>query len=284
MRGYDSTSYGDGFADVYDDWYSDVTDVEATVTRMLDLAGPGGRVLELGAGTGRLAIPMGSAGMSVVGIDSSRAMLAKLAERLDGLDVRAAHATDRPAGDSPLTAGGSVVALCGDMVDDLPDGPFDACLIAYNTIFNLLDANAQQRCFTEVAARLRPGGCFVVEAIVPDDEAPIGHDVSVRSMSVDRVVLSVSDHRPDEQRTSGQFVEFTESGGVRLRPWSIRWAPPAELDDMANDAGFHVERRDVDMAGAPFDDLADRHVTVYRLGPGGARQTPRSVGDDPSTT
>ena len=247
MHGYDSTSYGDGFADVYDDWYADVTDVDATVDRILDLAGPSGRVLELGVGTGRLAIPMAAAGLQVIGIDSSPAMLTKLDER------RGTH-------------GPVVTTVCGDMVDQLPDGPFDTCLVAYNTIFNLLDVDTQRRCFSEVASRLRPGGCFVVEAIVPDDEAPKGHDVSVRSMSVDRVVLSVSDHDPAEQRTSGQFVEFTESGGVRLRPWSIRWATPAELDEMAAAAGFHVERRDADMAGARFDDHADHHVTVYRLG------------------
>jgi SAM-dependent methyltransferase len=184
-------------------------------------------------------------------------MLAKLTERV----------TDTP---TDTSAGRTRVhAVCGDMVDDLPDGPFDACLVAYNTIFNLLDADAQRRCFSEVAARLRPGGRFVVEAIVPDDEAPTGQHISVRSMSVDRVVLSVSDHRPDEQRTSGQFVEFTESGGVRLRPWSIRWASPDELDEMAADAGLRVECRDADMAGAPFDDRADHHVTVYRLGTDG---------------
>ncbi|MGB3735823.1 MAG: class I SAM-dependent methyltransferase [Ilumatobacter sp.] len=253
MHGYDSTSYGDGFADVYDEWYADVTDVEATVARMLDVAGADGRILELGVGTGRLAIPMAQAGLRVVGIDSSEAMLAKLAERAQ-------------------PDGSGVEAVCGDMVDELPDGPFDACLVAYNTIFNLLDVDAQRRCFSEVAARLRPDGCFVVEAIVPDDEAPSGQNVSVRSMSIDRVVLSVSDHHPAEQRTSGQFVEFTESGGVRLRPWSIRWAAPEELDDMAADAGFRVERRDADMAGAPFDDQADHHVTVYRLGPADHRR------------
>ncbi|MFK7916697.1 MAG: class I SAM-dependent methyltransferase [Ilumatobacter sp.] len=244
MRGYDSTSYGDGFADVYDEWYAEVTDVEATVERMVGLAGPGGSVLELGVGTGRLAIPMSTAGLRVVGIDSSDAMLARLADHPDA---------------------GDVTAVLGDMVHELPAGPFDSCLVAYNTIFNLLDAGTQQRCFTEVAARLRPGGSFVVEAIVPDTEAPTGSNVSVRSMSVDRVVLSVSDHRPDEQRTSGQFVEFTEAGGVRLRPWSIRWASPEELDDMAAAAGFVVEQRHGDMSGTEFDDDAVHHVTVYRL-------------------
>ena len=243
MRGYDSTSYGDGFADVYDEWYADVTDVDATVTLVDELAGDGRRVLELGVGTGRLAIPMARRGLHVTGIDSSAAMLDRLA----------AHPDES-----------SVTAICGDMVDDLPDAEFDVCLVAYNTLFNVLDPAAQTRCFAEVARRLVVGGSFVVEAIVPDREAPAGQDVRVRSMATDRVVLSVSDHRPDEQRTSGQFVELTEAGGVRLRPWSIRWADPSELDDMAHAAGLELERRVADMAGSPFDDRSDHHVSVYR--------------------
>ena len=62
VHGYESTSYGDGFAEIYDDWYADVTDVGATVQRMVAVAGSGGHVLELGVGTGRLAVPMVEAG------------------------------------------------------------------------------------------------------------------------------------------------------------------------------------------------------------------------------
>lgn len=243
VQGYQSRSYGDGFAEVYDEWYADVTDVDATVERMLDAAGPAGRVLELGVGTGRLAVPMADAGLQVTGIDSSEAMLARLARR----------DPDR-----------RVTAVAGDMVDDLPDGPFDAALVAYNTLFNLLDDGAQERCFQAVAERLRPGGVFVVEAFVPD-AAVGGSDVSVRSMAVDRVVLSVSRHTPDAQQMSGQFVEFTESGGVRLRPWMVRWATPEQLDAMAAAAGFVTEARWSTMDGEPFTDDSAQHVTVYRL-------------------
>ena len=241
MRGYDSTSYGDGFADVYDDWYADVTDVAATTARMVDLAGPAGRVLELGVGTGRLAVPMADAGLDVVGVDSSAAMLARLALRSS-----------------------AVTAICADMVHGLPDGPFDAALVAYNTLFNLVDDGLQAQCFRAVAERLTPTGAFVVEAVVPDGTLPAGTDVTVRSMAVDRVVLSISDHRPDDQRTFGQFVELTETGGVRLRPWSIRWTEVDDLDAMADDAGLRLHARFADMGGTPFDDDSEQHVSIYR--------------------
>ena len=255
MRGFAKGTYGDAFADVYDDWYADVTDVDATIDRMVSVAGASSRVLELGVGTGRLAVPLALAGPTVVGVDSSQAML-------DRLDARLATFAD---GSTPSGATVTVTTVCGDMVADLPDGPFDAALVAYNTLFNLLDDGAQQACFHAVAARLVPGGAFVVEVVVPDETAAAGSDVSVRSMTVDRVVLSVSDHRPAERTTSGQFVEFTESGGVRLRPWAIRWSSVAELDAMAQAAGFVVEERLADMAGSTFDDDSTQHVTIYRL-------------------
>lgn len=245
MDGYDDTSYGRGFADVYDDWYADVTDVAATVQTMCGLAS-GGSVLELGVGTGRLAIPLADAGLAVTGIDSSDEMLAKLAER------------------DPT---GRVTAILGDMVTDLPDGPFDAALVAYNTIFNLRDASAQQQCFHEVASRLVPAGHFVVETFVPGphDDTAAESDVSVRSMTVDRVVLSVSQNDPTHQQAFGQFIEITEAGGVRLRPWSIRWSTLQQLDEMASSAGFDLVDRYADMTHAAFDEDGPQQVSVYRL-------------------
>jgi SAM-dependent methyltransferase len=247
VRGYDHRSYGDGFADVYDEWYADVTDVDATVTRMVALAGPGGRVLELGVGTGRLAVPMALAGLSVVGIDSSEAMLAKLSER-------------DPAG--------LVEAARGDITTDLPAGPFDVVLVAYNTIFNLLGEHDQPRLFQHVAERLAPDGAFVVEAFVPAFDGAEGtaasSNVTVRSMAVDHVVLSVSVNRQDEQLAEGQFVEFSQDGGVRLRPWSIRWATPGQLDAMATAAELQLDARFGDMAGTSFTDDSTQHVSIYR--------------------
>ena len=93
---------------------------------------------------------------------------------------------------------GTVEAVLGDMVDDLPEGPFDVVLIAYNTVFNLLTVERQRACLSRSAEILTPGGSLVVEAIVP--HAHHGSQVSVRTVAADRVVLSVSVHDAGNQR------------------------------------------------------------------------------------
>ncbi|HEY5663987.1 MAG TPA: class I SAM-dependent methyltransferase [Ilumatobacter sp.] len=246
MDGYDDTTYGRGFADVYDDWYQGITDIETTVADLRALAGDG-PVLELGVGTGRLAIPLaaGTGSPRVVGVDTSAEMLARL------------RAND-PAG--------TVEVVAGDMVTGLPDGPFSLVFVAYNTIFNLGTPAGQAACFEAVAARLATGGRFVVEAFVPDDPPRRGDDISIRSLAADRVVLSVSRHDPDRQVAEGQFIEFTEAAGVRLRPWSIRYATPDELDAMAGRAGLALEHRWEAFGRREFHSESPRHVSVYRAG------------------
>lgn len=239
MDGFHEASYGDAFADVYDEWYGGISDVEATVHMLAALA-DGRPVLELGVGTGRLAVPLAAAGVDVTGVDSSAAMLGVLAGKSSA--VRAVQA---------------------DMVDGLPDGPFGLVFVAYNTFFNLTTAERQRACFEAVAARLTPGGMFVIEAAVPDPHRPPGGTVAVRSIAADRVVLSVDVHVPEAQRVDAQLIELTEAGGVRLRPASIRYAAPAELDAMAAAAGFEVGERWEDFAQAPFAADSAQHVTIY---------------------
>jgi SAM-dependent methyltransferase len=248
MEGYTSATYGAAFADVYDDWYAGISDpaVSAELVAAIARRSAGGgrpRVLELAVGTGRLAIPIAAHDLDVVGIDASPEMLARL------------HARD---------AEHRVVTVLGDMVDDLPAGPFDAALVAYNSLFNLEGPERQQACFRAVAARLSRRGRFVVEAFVPEDPPRVGTVVGVRSMTVREVVLSLSEHDPTTQRAHGQYVSFVDGERVRLRPWAIRYAPPAELDAMAAAAGLAVEDRWEDFGRTPFGDASPRHVTVYQ--------------------
>ena len=170
-------------------------------------------------------------------------------------------AADDPAGRSTV--------VHGDMVDDLPDGPFDVVLAAYNTLFNLVDDGAPARAASRPSPNAwRPGGSFVVEAFVPDAAADHRPDRARRSRC-DRWASTTSCSRcrattRASRRAEGQFVEFTESGGVRLRPWTIRWATPGELDAMAAAAGLSLAERWADMAMTPFTDDSPHHVSVYR--------------------
>lgn len=244
MRGYDETSYGERFADVYDEWYTGISDTAGTVERLRTLVGPG-PVLELGVGTGRIAIPLAvSTGVEVVGLDASPSMLQRLASK--------------PGGDR-------VTAVLGDMSGPgIPRGPFTLAFVAYNTLFNLASAALQQLCFTTVAARLVPGGRFVVEAFVPEEPPRHGSVVELRSMTVDRVVLSASIHDPVAQRAEGHLIELSDSGGVRLHPWSIRYSTPGELDEMAHVAGLELEARSAGWHGEAFDEGSSHHVSTYR--------------------
>jgi len=248
VRGYDDTTYGEAIADVYDDWYADLDDVDSVVATLLELAA-GGPILELGVGTGRLAAPLAAAARAaglttctVTGVDTSPAMLARIA--------------DKPGGDA-------VDARLGDMVDGIPAGPFALVVVAYNTFFALHGTDRQSAAFRAVADVLAPDGLFVLEAFVPSTGGPAS-DVTVRSLAADRVVLSISHSDPEGQRAEGQFVELTESGGVRLRPWSIHWATPAQLDAMAGAAGLVLDRRWGAMDRSPFDETSTRHVSLYR--------------------
>jgi SAM-dependent methyltransferase len=238
-------SYGESFADVYDEWYGDVSELEATVDTVASLA-DGKPVLELGIGTGRLALPLAARGLEVHGIDASPAMVARLRAK--------------PGGDTiPVT-----IADFADVEPEWP-GPFAVVLAAYNTLFNLTTAAAQRRCFVNAASRLVPGGVLVIEAFVPSPE-PDGTDGQVTPSVIEaaRVVLQVTRRHPATQTVEGSTISITEAG-IGLRPWHIRYAWPAELDAMAGTASLVLAQRHAGWRGEPFGSDSSRHVSVYRL-------------------
>jgi SAM-dependent methyltransferase len=259
MKGLDPSSYGDTFADVYDDWYGAVSDVAATVDTVIGLAA-GGPVLELGIGTGRLALPLAASGVEVHGVDASPAMVERLRAK---------------------PGGAAIPVMIGDFADASPEVPggFSVVLAAYNTLFNLTSADAQRRCLAGVARRMRPGGCLVVEAFVPGPEpGGVTGAVTPSAIDADRVVLQVTRRDPSTQSIDGSVVSITEAG-IRLRPWHIRYAHPEELDDMAGAAGLTLVARHGGWHGEPFGADSSHHVSVYRAANGGAYSRP-SVGGD----
>jgi len=249
MEGYGPSTYGDGMAAVYDDWYATRGDVDGTVAFVAALARAAGSgpVLELGIGTGRLAAPLAAAGIEVWGIDASAAMVERL--------------RTKPGCATIPVAVGDMAAL--DLAG-LPGGDtarFAVVLAADNTLFNLTTADAQQRCLQRCCAVLAADGRLVVEAFVPALDAP-PRSVDVRTIDAERVVLSVTEHDAAAQTIAGQYVEIRESGN-RLRPWMVRYALPAELDEMARAAGLVLVERWADWRRRPFGPDDAQHVSVY---------------------
>lgn len=234
-------------ADVYDQWYPAGPLVDAAADRLAALAAAtgGGPVLELGIGSGRLALALAQRAVAVEGVDASPAMVALLRAK--------------PGGDA-------IAVTIGDMATDAPPGPFSVVFVAWNTFFALDSEDAQLACLRTVRSRLRPGGVFVVEAFVPADDPP-SQALEVRSVEPDRVVLTATRTDALAQRTVGQFIELTEAGGVRLRPFVIRYASPTQLDALATAGGLRLTERWEDWAGRPFGPSSPSHVSVYTAEP-----------------
>jgi SAM-dependent methyltransferase len=198
-------------------------------------------VLELGIGTGRIALPLLAAGADVHGIDASPAMLERLRAKPGGASI-------------PVTL--------GDFATVLPrvEGGFAVAFAAYNTFLNLTSAGAQAACLHLLADAVRPGGHLLVETVVPADD-PAGSGVSVRTVEADRVVLSAFVREGELVR--GSLVSFG-AGGVRLHPWTIALTRPDELDERAHRAGFERVGRYEGWRREHYGESSSRCVTYYR--------------------
>ncbi len=242
---YIASSYGDAFAEVYDEWYGPSTlvassDVTTTVATLVALAGRG-PALELGVGTGRLAIPLAATGVALHGVDASQKMLDRLRQK--------------PGHERVTTS-------CGDMATDLPAGPFSLIFVAINTFFNLTTLDDQLRCLRAVAARLGPQGVFVIEAFVPDSSFS-GHDLTLRSVDSSGVTLMASYNDPAQQTVVGHMIELRDGMLPRLKPWRVRYASPDQLDALAADCGLYRVERWADWSRCAFLESSTHHVSVY---------------------
>ncbi|MDQ3805853.1 MAG: class I SAM-dependent methyltransferase, partial [Acidobacteriota bacterium] len=197
--------------------------------------------LELGVGTGRVALPLRERGVEVHGIDASPAMVERLRAK--------------PGGDR-------IAVTLGDFAEVGVGGEFALVYVVFNTFFALLSQEAQVRCFRNVARRLSPAGVFLVEAFVPDVARYSGGQVNrATEVTLDRVVYDVAQHDPVRQYVIGQSVVIAD-GRVRLYPVQLRYAWPSELDLMARLAGLRLRERRGGWQREPFTG-SGKHVSVY---------------------
>lgn len=212
------------------------------VERLAALAA-GGAALEFAVGTGRIALPLLRRGVPVSGIDSSAAMLAELRKQVDEK---------------------TLPAQVGDMALDSVSGRFSLVYLVYNTISNLLTADAQRACFRNAARHLTPGGRFVIELWVPAlPPAPPAPQAVVIHSSAD--YLLVDQYDVDAQHVVSNHLRIEGTGATHVVRSRHRYIFPAELDSMAAEAGFVCEARHADWAGTPFTPASEKHVTIYRL-------------------
>lgn len=240
MTEYADETYGRRIAGIYDEWYAEFD--QGMVEALGELAG-GGRALELGIGTGRVALPLQESGVEVHGIDASQEMVARLRAKAGGERI-------------PVTV--------GSFADVDAEGRFGLIYVLFNTFFALLTQEEQVRCFRNVARRLSDDGAFLIEAFVPDlGRFDRGQTVRATSVGVEEVRLEATRWDPVAQRVTSQQMVIGEDG-VRLYPVQLRFAWPAELDLMAQLAGLRLWQRWENWGRAPFTASSKRHVSVYR--------------------
>jgi SAM-dependent methyltransferase len=215
--------------------------VSPVVDVLAELAGDGA-ALELGVGTGRVALPLSRRGVRVHGIDLSSAMVERL---------RAKPGADR------------IDVTIGDFATTRLDATFRLAYLVANTIMNLTTQDEQVECFGNVAAHLEPGGCFVVEVIVPDlRRLPPGE--TVRAFALSPTHAGVDEYT---DLTHAQVVHSHHYRAVdgRLEVFSapFRYVWPSELDLMARIAGMTLRARWSGWAREPFTGDSTAHVSVW---------------------
>jgi SAM-dependent methyltransferase len=238
--------FDEGVAATYDETNGHLFDpaiVEHTVDFLADLAG-GGRVLELGSGTGRIAVPLAARGIEVAGIELSRSMTARLLAKAGGEGIK---------------------VTIGDFATAKAEGAFRLAYLVRNTIMNLTTQAAQVACFRNVAAHLEPGGCFVIEVLVPDlQRLPPGETFHV--FDATQTHWGIDEYDVANQGLISHHLR-TVDGQFDLASIPFRYVWPAELDLMAQLAGMEPRERWSGWQREPFTSDSREHVSVWERPP-----------------
>jgi SAM-dependent methyltransferase len=213
--------------------------VNPVVDFLVELAGDG-RALELGIGTGRIALPLAQRGVPVHGIELSEAMATRLRAKPGGEDIG---------------------VTIGDFATTTVDGSFSVAYLVYNTIMNLTTQAGQVACFRNVASHLGSGGLFVIEVGVPDlQRLPLGETIRPFHISEER--LGFDEYDVVNQGLISHHFERID-GNFERHSMPFRYVWPAELDLMAQLAGMELRERWSSWEREPFTDDSRKHVSVW---------------------
>jgi SAM-dependent methyltransferase len=216
--------------------------VDPAVNFLAALAG-GGAALELGIGTGRIALPLSRRGVRVHGIDLSTAMVARLQAKPGAKDVG---------------------VTIGDFATTRVEGSFSLVYLVFNTISNLTTQDEQVSCFQNAAAHLEPGGCFVVEDGVPSlQRLPPGE--TFRPFDVSPTHLGFDEYDIASQGLISHHYSIVD-GKLDVVSIPFRYTWTAELDLMARIAGMTRRERWSGWLREPFTSESRKHVSVWEKG------------------
>lgn len=243
---HDDGYFNEGVAARYDESEGEMFGPAAigpVVDFLSQLAGHG-RALELGVGTGRIALPLAQRGVRVHGVDLSNAMIARLRAKPGGEDIG---------------------VTVGDFATTTVEGSFAVAYLVFNTIMNLTTQAAQVACFRNVAAHLQPGGCFVIEVVVPDlQRLPPGE--TVRPFALSDKQLGFDQYDVARQGLTSHHFRFID-GHWERRSVPFRYVWPSELDLMAQLAGMRLRERWSGWKREPFTGESRRLVAVWEKRP-----------------
>ncbi len=215
-----------------------------TADRLAELAA-GGAALEFAIGTGRVAIPLLQRGIPVAGIELAAPMVDELRTKVDAA---------------------TLPVVIGDMTSATVEGQFALVLLVFNGISNVQTQAEQVACFRNAARHLAPGGRFVIELWVPDlRRLPPGSKATVFTSEPGYIGLDTVDIL--NQIVVSHHFRFGAGKEATLFRSPHRYVWPAELDLMAEIAGFQLESRHADWVGSPFTAESRSHISVYRLRP-----------------
>lgn len=251
---YTSETYGERCADKYDELYADFVPEKEQIELLTELAGTG-PVIEIGSGTGRIALPLAER-VPVIAVDAARDMTDRLIGKVDTLPI------------TPVTA---------DAADYQAEAPVDLVCILFNTFFLLKSETTQRAFLRNTAGMLSDEGTLLIETFVPrpgrrlpdgpypgmfPEERAV---VSLKRQSPSTVVLFTAENHTENQEFHYNEIVLRDGEPLRVLPGQMRYWYPEQIDDLAAEAGLSLWKRWADWHRTPYDRAnSPKHISLYR--------------------
>ena len=205
----------DGIAPIYDPWSrSVVEDVDFYVEEALASGGP---VVELAVGTGRIAVPIAKAGVRVIGVDESPAML-------EGARAYAERENVSPLVDLRL----------GDLRDPPVEERVPLATVPFRSLLHMPDEHEKLRALTAAASVLEPGGRFVFDVFAPSPEDI--EETDGRWLEREPGIFERADWDLEARR-----LVLSVRGGEQSARFALHWLSAPEWNALIEDAGLVAE-------------------------------------------